>query len=164
MGWRPCWQQVSTMVSSVSTKRLPAALWVPWESLRQRPRFGRCPGVAERAFDAVVRRFDPFDFGEPPELIEVCQQVVTPRDCRGVRTPLPVLQGVIDLRPAVAFDPFSQRGVADAPGARALPELEPLLQRGPQSFADDVLAVAARIESILEVSIEVCPTELAATV
>ena len=72
MGWRPGWRQVSTMVSSVSTKRLPAALW---ESLRQRPRFGRCPGVAERAFVAVVRRFDPFDFGEPPELIEVCQQV-----------------------------------------------------------------------------------------
>ena len=161
MGWRPCWRQVSTMVSSVSTKRLP---WVPWESLWQRPRFARCPGVAERAFGAVVRRFDPFDFGEPPELTEVCQQVVTPRDCRGVRTPLPVLQGVIDLRPAVAFDPFSQRGVADATGARALPELEPLLQRGPQSFADDVLAVAARIESILEVSLEVCPTELAATV
>ena len=81
-----------------------------------------------------------------------------------MRTPLPVLQGVIDLRPAVAFDPFSQRSVADATGARALPELEPLLQRGPQSFADDVLAVAARIEPILEVSLEVCPTELAATV
>ena len=163
MGWRPCWRQVSTMVSSVSTKRLPAALWVPWESLRQRPRFARCPGVAERAFGAVVGWFDPFDGGEQPELIEVFKQVVAQRHRQGVRTPLPVFQGVVDLRPAVAFEQFSRRGVADATGARAMPELEHLLQRGHQSFAD-FLAVAARIGPILEVSFEVRPTELAATV
>ena len=81
----------------------------------------------QRAFGAVVGRFDPGDFGEQPELIEVCQQVVTPRDGRRVRVRLPAFQGALELRPAMPLDQFSQRVVAAATGSIALPEFARLL-------------------------------------
>ena len=99
-GCRLGWRPASMIVSSVST---------------------------QRAFGAVVGRFDPGDFGEQPELIEVCQQVVTPRDGRRVRVRLPAFQGVLELRPAMPLDQFSQRVVAAATGSIALPEFARLL-------------------------------------
>ena len=92
-----------------------------------RGEFAPADRVTQRAFGAVVGRFDPGDFGEQPELIEVCQQVVTPRDGRGVRAPLPVFQGVLELRPAMPLDQISQRVVSAATGSIALPEFARLL-------------------------------------
>lgn len=65
-------------------------------------------GVTQRAFAAVVGRFQAGDFQEQPQLVEAGEQVIAQGNGRGVPAPLPLFQGLIDLRPTGGFD-FFQR-------------------------------------------------------
>ena len=119
--------------------------------------------VTQRAFAAVVRRFQARDFPEQPQLVETVEQFIAQGNGRGVSTPLPVFQGVIDLRPTGGFDLLPHRVVANAPRAIEVPQMEHLRQRLHQAAADD-RSIATRIDQSLEIPFEVRPTGLASIV